>query len=122
MVLKEEISLFTHTLAKITPTCLMLMVQGNFLAISLKHWGIAFTVSIITGLILVVLSLIKRFEDIKSNNYSMAGLVAFVTALVDFNVHHSHFGGVTTEALVTGISAGLLWLALSFTPLGKKND
>jgi len=111
--------LFGQAMAKVTPACLMLMVQGNVSALALMHWMTALKTAGLVGAILVALSFTAKTKAISDNAYSMAGLVAFVTAIVDFNIHPSHFGGDTTEALVTGVSTGLLWLAVSFTPLGK---
>ena len=117
--MKEKLKLFTHTFAKVTPTCLMLMVQGDVTAVALKHWIIAGKVGLLTGLILLGFSFTKYFDDISNNNYSMAGLVALATAVADYNTHATHFGGATTEAIVTGLAAGLLWFGLTFTPLGR---
>jgi len=118
-IIKAKLSLFGEALAKVTPACLMLMTQGNVLALTLAHWITALKTSGIVGLILVVLSFSVKTKAIRDNAYSMAGLVALVTMLVDYNIHPSHFTGDTTEALMTGIATGLLWLVVSFTPLGK---
>ena len=118
-IITAKLGLFGQAIAKVTPPCLMLMVQGNVFAITLDHWMTAFKTAGLVGLVLVVLSFSVRTKEIRDNAYSMAGLVAIVTAIVDFNIHASHYSGVTTEALLTGLCAGLLWLAVSFTPLGK---
>jgi hypothetical protein len=47
------------------------------------------------------------------NKYTIAGLTGFATAVADYLIHPTHFGGEFTEALVTGLAAGLLCLALS---------
>jgi len=117
-MIKDKVSLFGSALAKVTPACLMLMVQGNVLALALPHWQTALKTSGIVGIILVALSFSAKTKSISDNKYSMAGMVALATTLVDFNMHPSHYSGETTEALMTGIAAGLLWLLVSFTPLG----
>ena len=117
--MKTQLSLFGNALAKVTPTCLMLMVQGNALALTMAHWLTALKTAGLVGVVLVLLSLSPKTKAIRDNNYSMAGLVALVTALADFNIHASHYNGVTTEALMTGLCTGLLWLLVSFTPLGS---
>ena len=118
-VIKEKLSLFASAIAKVTPACLMLMVQGNALALTTTHWITALKTSVVVGVILVALSFSAKTKALSDNNYSMAGMVGLVTALADFNIHPSNFAGETTEALVTGIAAGVLWLLVSFTPLGK---
>ena len=120
-LIKDKISLFGSALAKVTPACLMLMVQGNVLALGLPHWQTALKTAGIVGIILVVFSFSAKTKAVSDNKYSMAGVVALATTLVDFNVHPSHYSGETTEALMTGIAAGLLWLLVSFTPLGTAN-
>ena len=114
-----KLALFGQAVAKVAPPCLMLMVQGNMSAIALMHWMTAFKTAGIVGLVLVALSFSIKTKAISDNKYSMAGLVAVITTIVDFNIHPSHFAGETTEALMTGIAVGLLWLLVSFTPLGK---
>jgi len=118
-IITTKLALFGQAIAKVTPACLMLMVQGNVLALTLGHWMTALKTAGLVGLILVILSLSVRTKAIRDNAYSMAGLVAVVTVIVDFNVHASHYAGITTESLMTGIATGLLWLVVSFTPLGK---
>jgi len=106
-------------MAKVTPACLMLMVQGNVLALALMHWMTALKTAGVVGVLLVALSFSAKTKAISDNKYSMSGMVALVTTLVDFNMHPSNYSGETTEALMTGIAAGLLWLLVSFTPLGS---
>ena len=118
-IITTKLALFGQAIAKVAPPCLMLMVQGNMSAITLMHWMTAFKTAGIVGLVLVALSFSIKTKAISDNKYSMAGLVALVTTIVDLNMHPSHFAGDTTEALMTGIAAGLLWLLVSFTPLGK---
>ena len=118
-IVKDKLSLFGSALAKVTPACLMLMVQGNVLALGLMHWQTALKTAGIVGIILVALSFSAKTKAVSDNKYSMAGLVALATTLVDFNMHPSSFSGETTEALMTGVAAGLLWLLVSFTPLGS---
>ena len=43
----------------------------------------------------------------------MAGAIGFFTAVADMMSHHSGFGGPSTEAIVTGIGAGLLCLIMT---------
>ena len=117
--MNSKLKLFGSAMAKVTPACLMLMVQGNVLALGLMHWQTALKTAGIVGILLVGLSFSAKTKAISDNKYSMAGMVALVTTLVDFNMHPSNFAGETTEAPMTGVAAGLLWLLVSFTPLGE---
>jgi len=114
--IKTKSKLFGQSLARVTPACLMMMVQGNILAISIGHWKTAIETAMVVGFLLVALSFSSKTLQIRENKYSMAGLVALVTMAADFNVHREGFSG---EALMTGVATGLLWLLVSFTPLGE---
>jgi hypothetical protein len=118
-LIKDKVSLFGEAIAKVTPACLMLMVQGDVLALALAHWLTALKTAGIVGVILILLSLSSKTKAVRDNPYSMAGMVALVTTLTDFNTHASHYSGITTEALMTGMATGMLWLLVSFTPLGS---
>jgi sorbitol-specific phosphotransferase system component IIC len=111
-MIQEKVKIFFRRFSEAMPACLMVMVQGNPLALSLGHWLKACQTGAIAGLIMVGLSCTPR-KDLMDNKYTIAGLTGFVTALADYFVHPTHFGGEFTEALVTGIAAGLLCLAFS---------
>jgi len=108
----NRLEIFCRRFSEAMPACLMVMVQGNPLALSLGHWLKACQTGAIAGLIMVCLSFTPR-KDLMDNKYTIAGLTGFATAVADYLIHPTHFGGEFTEALVTGLAAGLLCLALS---------
>jgi hypothetical protein len=114
---KQKFDIFIRRLSEATPSCLMLMVQGNVLALTIPHWIKALQVGGLTGLLAVIVSFSER-KELQDNKFVIAGLTGFLTTVADFLLHPSHFGGQSTEAIVTGIGAGLLCLALS--NIGKK--
>jgi uncharacterized YccA/Bax inhibitor family protein len=116
-MIKEKLEIFIRRLSEATPSCLMMMVQGNAFALTFGHWIKALQVGATTGLLAVLVSFSGR-KELQENKYVIAGLTGFLTAISDFLLHPSHFGGVSTEAIATGIGAGLLCLALS--NIGKK--
>ena len=109
---KEKFEIFARRLSEATPSCLMMMVQGNVFALTLTHWLKALQVGALTGAMAVVVSLSGR-KELQENKFVIAGLTGFLTAVSDFLLHPSHFGGPSVEAITTGIGAGLLCLALS---------
>jgi len=115
--IKEKCEIFLRRLSEATPSCLMLMVQGNVMALTVNHWVKALQVGGLTGALAVAVSLSGR-KELQDNKFVIAGLTGFLTSISDFLLHPSHFGGPTTEAITTGIGAGLLCLALS--NIGKK--
>lgn len=110
--MKKYLSVFSKRLSESTTSCLVAMTQGSIAAITLAHWGKALQVGAIAAFATVLFIIIDK-EHITKNKYTMAGVIGFFTAIVDYASHPSHFGGPSTEAIVTGIGAGLLCLAMS---------
>lgn len=111
-ILKEKWEIFYNKLGEVTPACLLMMVQGDITAITSTHFIKAFTTGTFTALAIIVLSLMPNKEYFK-DNYMLAGLTAFITMVIDFMVHPSHFGNATMEAVLTGLAAGVLCLIMS---------
>ena len=84
--------------------CVITMAQGNILAISLGHLMVAFETGIIAGAITAVSVFVARTNI----RWMISVLLGFTTALVDFFVHPGSFGGIATEAIVTGVGAALI--------------
>jgi hypothetical protein len=115
---KDKLEIFIRRLSEATPSCLMMMVQGNVLALTLTHWGKALQTGALTGALAVLVSFSGR-KELQENKFVIAGLTGFLTAIADFLTHPTHFGGPSTEAITTGVGAGFLCLALS--QIGKKS-
>lgn len=111
-MLKEKFEIFIRRLSEAAPSCLLMMVQGNVFALTLTHWAKAIQTGALTGALAVVVSFSAR-KELQDNKFVIAGLTGFLTAISDFVTHPSHFGGPSSEAITTGIGAGLLCLALS---------
>ena len=108
---KAKIKLLMKRLSESTTSCLMTMVQGNVLAITLGHWLTALKTGFVSSTLYVFVSFFMK-QDLQENKYAVAGTIGFLTAVTDMLIHPSHFGGASTEAIVTGIGAGLLCLVL----------
>ena len=105
-------AIFSKRLSESTVSCIISMTQGSVIALTLAHWGKALQVGLVASIATVLFIVIDK-EHITKNKFAMAGTIGFFTAIADFITHPSHYGGPTTEALVTGIGAGLLCLAMS---------
>lgn len=112
LILHTRISLLLRRLSEATPACLMVMVQGDITVITLEHWLTAFQTGTIAGVGAIVISFLPR-EDLRENKYIDAGITGFITAIADYITHPTHFGAPTTEAVITGIAAGLLCVVFS---------
>ncbi len=84
--------------------CLVTMVQGNLLALTLTHWLIASRTGVIAGLVATAAVMVTR----TSRRWMISTLLGIVTAVVDFFVHPGQFGPAMMEAAVTGLGAALL--------------
>jgi len=89
-------------------SCLLTMVQGDVTALTLKHGLIAAK----TGGIMATSYFIAVLCTKKQTTYLDVLLTGCLTAIADFAVHPSHFGGPATEAIVTGMGAAFLALLL----------
>lgn len=115
-MLSQKIKIFLTPFCEATPACLLVMVQGNIWLATVGHLQKAAETGLITGVGVLILSLFThRWFD---NKYIVAGITSGVCFVADLLVHPSHFGDVSTEAIVTGVFAALISLAVNF--IGKK--
>ena len=94
-----------------TIACLLAMVQGNLLVLTIGHLLVAMQTGFIAGIIAFGVTVKARIN----NHWAIALLLGISTAIIDYLIHPSSFGGAATEAIVTGLIAGLLsfmWLRL----------
>ena len=97
-------------------SCLTMMVQGNLLAVSPSHLLIAAK----TAIGAMIVYGISSFWVKTMNPLSESALLAAATALVDVGVHPTHFGAWWTEAVATGIAAGVLNYCVTLLLPSKK--
>jgi hypothetical protein len=86
--------------------CLVTMVQGNLLAMTLGHWLIASRTGLLSGAVATAALMVAG----STRRWMVAALLAAATFAVDLFSHPSQFGGALTEAAVTGVGAGVLSL------------
>ena len=103
----EYLKTLFNRFAEAFTACALTMVKGDVTAISTDHLIVASKTGVVTGISALICFLFLK-EEYKDNKYVLAGLAGFLTALSDLIIHPSHFAGESTEAIVTGIGAGLL--------------
>ena len=84
-------------------SCMLLMVQGRFLDLTMAHAVTALKVSL--GVVFTYF-VAKKILGIHQF-WKTIVLLAFITAVIDFLIHPTHFGEAWTEAVVTGLGASL---------------
>lgn len=102
--MRENTRSLIEGVSESTAACLLAMVQGNILALTVHHLLIAAQTGVIAGSLALAVSLLTRLK----NTWATPLLLGLCTAVVDYYVHPGSFGDVATEALVTGVVAGLL--------------
>ncbi len=107
---------FLTPFCEATPACLLVMVQGNIWLATIGHLQKAVETGFITGVGVLILSLFTyRWFG---NKYIVAGITGGMCFIADLLAHPSHFGGASSEAIVTGIFTALISLIVNF--FGKK--
>ena len=89
-------------------SCMILMAQGNFLAMTFPHTIVALKVA--TSSVLAYAAVQLAFKQ--DNKFVNILLMAFITALMDFNFVPTHFGPVWAEAVATGAGTAVLGLVV----------
>ncbi len=107
MDMKGKFTPAIEYVAESTTACLVTMVQGNLLALTLSHLVIASQTGVIAGAIAAVALFVSRTQ----NRWLVSAVLGVMTGIVDFLVHPGMFGTIATEAIITGIAAGVLsWM------------
>lgn len=114
---KFRVAVFSRHLAQATAACLVMMQQGDLSVITFGHWIVASQTGAYAGLIGVSMTF-GRLREFQTSRWGVAAIAVAGTFIGDLVAHPSHFGGVTTEAAVTALGAGLLCLLVSYTPIG----
>ena len=102
--MNRKVGPFIENIAESTSACLVTMVQGNLLALTLGHWLIASQTGLMAGAAASAAIILTR----TSKRWIVAVVLGVTTAVVDFFVHPGEFGPVALEAVVTGVGAALL--------------
>ena len=115
-MLIQKIKVFLTPFCEATPACLLVMVQGNIWLATIGHLQKAAETGLITGVGVLILSLFTHRW--LGNRYLVAGITGGMCFIADLLIHPTHFGGFTTEAIVTGTFTAIISLAANF--VGKK--
>ena len=84
--------------------CLVTMVQGNILALTVTHLVTASQTGIVAGVIASLAIVAARTR----RRWIISAVLGIATGFVDYFMHPGMFGSGATEAVVTGSGAALL--------------
>ena len=101
--------------------CLLLMVQGNLLALTAAHFALASKTGLLSVLPALAISF-TRYASHLVNRWTSSALLAICTFVADAAVHASHYPGRFTEAAFTGLGAFVFSVAVSYTAAGRYID
>ena len=100
----KKISALVEYIAESSTACLVTMVQGNMLALTVSHLVIASQTGVIAGVLATTGLIIAKTDK----RWVVSLVLGVATAIVDYFVHPGMFGPVALEAIVTGLGAALL--------------
>ena len=110
--MKIKLAPYAENMCESGMSCLLTMVQGNVLALTVSHWLVASQTGLLAGAIVgttVIAAKLRR-------PWVVSLVLGVVTTAVDAVVHPATFGVESlTEAAVTGVGAFVLSLAVSET-------
>jgi hypothetical protein len=101
---KKKVGPLVEYVSESTTACLVTMVQGNLLSLTVGHLVIASQTGVIAA---AITSLTLMFAQSRSR-WLVAAVLGVTTGIVDFFVHDGQFGPIAMEAIVTGLAAAVL--------------
>lgn len=102
--MSKRIAPLVEYVAESATACLVTMVQGNLLAITVSHLLIASQTGIVAGVITAISIFFARTD----RRWVVAIVLGGITAVVDYFVHPGMFSSAAVEAIVTGLGAAVL--------------
>jgi hypothetical protein len=92
--------------------CMFWMTQGNMSIVSPPHWIKATQTGLGAAVILEIILQVPRLSFLMRNRWRSFLVTSIVVSSVDRCVHPGHFGGPFAEALLTGMTAYGINLAI----------
>jgi hypothetical protein len=100
----KKLASLVEYFAESASACLVTMVQGNLLALTVGHLVIASQTGIISGAIATVALMFAH----TGTRWVVSVVLGIATTVADYFVHPGQFGPVIAVALMTGLGAMIL--------------
>ena len=110
-----------HKAVEAGAVCMILMVQGNLMGLTLGHLLIASKTGIL-AMSPVLAVTVTRYGRLLANRWISSSVLAICAFIADAIIHESHYPGEYTEAVLTGIGAFVFSVFISYTPVGRYID
>jgi hypothetical protein len=94
--------------------CMFWMTQGDMSLVSPAHWITATKTGLGAATVLQIILQVPRLSPLMRGRWRAFIVTSLVISSVDRCIHPGHFGGPWAEALVTGMSAYGLNLAIDY--------
>ena len=111
----EKFKLFINKFSLSWIACMLCMVRGDLSVLNFKHVIVASKTGTLTGIIVVLMSLVPI--DFK---YKFPAFMFIGCFIGDLIVHDTHYGYWWTEAFITSSVAATLSFLVIHTKAGKK--
>jgi hypothetical protein len=109
-VKNRKLAPYAENMCEAGIACLLTMVQGNVLALTLSHWLVASQTGLLAGAIVGTTVIAARLRE----PWVVSLVLGAATTAVDALVHPATFGvGSVGESVITGAGAFALSLGLS---------
>ena len=116
-----RLALCGHQAVEAGGVCLLLMVQGNLLALTSAHFLLAGKTGLLSVLPAMVVSFTPHAHHLV-NRWTSSAFLGVCGFVADAAVHRSHYPGEFTEAALTGLGAFVFSVVVSYTSVGKYID
>jgi hypothetical protein len=110
-----------HKAVEAGAVCMVLMVQGNIMGLTLGHLLIASKTGFL-AMSPVLAVTVTRYGRLLADRWISSSVLGICALIADAIIHESHYPGEYTEAVLTGIGAFAFSLLISYTPVGKYID
>jgi hypothetical protein len=114
-VTKRKLILFINKFSLAWLACMIAMVRGDLSVLNFNHAVIASKTGTLTGIIVVLMSLVPIQFKYKLPIFMFIGCF-----IGDLLTHDTHYGYWWSEAIITALIASVLSFGITFTPAGKK--
>jgi hypothetical protein len=116
-----RLALCGHKVVEAGAACLVLMVQGQLGEVSAAHLLTATKTGLLAVLPVLCITFTRHVRHLV-NRWTSSLILGICTFAADAAIHQSHYPGKYTEAALTGVSAFVFAVLVSFTPMGRRID